>query len=69
MLISQKELILQSIEIIKEYVHGNFKTIFYFLELEAWDVAALFFDDVFVSNLIQANSCLMTVLDVEKEEN
>ena len=65
----EKEAIMQGIEIVKEYVEGHFKAINYFIELDGWDVAGLFLDDIFVDNLIQAYACLINLIKIEKEEN
>jgi len=67
--IKEKEAILNGIEIVKEYVEGHFKTIDYFIDLDGWDVAELFLDDIFVDNLIQAYACLINLIKIEKEEN
>ena len=66
--IKEKEAVLNGIEIVKEYVEGHFKTIDYFIELDGWDVAGLFLDNVFVDNLIQAYGCLLNLIKTEKED-
>jgi len=65
----EKELILECLEIVKEYVEGNFRTINFFIDLEVWDVLALFFCDTYVENLLYAYSYLSNLLELEKEDN
>jgi len=67
--IKEKKLILQGIEIAKEYIKGNFKTIYFFLDLEGWDVIELVIENVLVDNFIDICHPLTNLLNNAKEEN
>jgi hypothetical protein len=67
MTIKEKNAILNGIQIEKEYIKSHFRTISYFIELEGWDVAGLFFTDLLNQNLFKSSLILLSLL--KKEES